>query len=111
MSLTYVVVSDLVTLRDRAKTQAIIISVPWAIGSVMAPPVGGAFALNTTWRWIFWFNIPFCVIAAIGIPICFRLHAKEGSIWAKLREFDWIGSFIFVAATTSFLIPMTWVSI
>lgn len=107
VSLTYVIVADMVPLRDRGKWFSII-SLQWAIGSVIGPVIGGAFAEKATWRWIFWLNIPFCVLAGVGIPICLRLHIKEGSIWAKLRAFDWTGSVIFVAATTSLLIPITW---
>lgn len=107
VALTYVVVTDMVTLRERGKWMSII-SVQWAIGSVLGPVIGGAFAEKLTWRWIFWLNLPFCGIAAVGIPICLRLHMKEGSIWEKLKEFDWLGSFLFVSATTSLLIPITW---
>lgn len=110
VALTYVVITDMVTLRERGKYMSVI-SLQWAIGSVVGPVIGGAFAEKATWRWIFWLNIPFCVIAAVGIPICLRLHIKEGSIWTKLRAFDWFGSFLFVAATTSCLIPVTWVSL
>lgn len=87
-----------------------VISLQWAIGSVTGPVIGGVFSEKTTWRWIFWLNIPFCVVAAIGIPFCLRLHPREGSVWDRLKTFDWFGSFIFIAATTSVLIPLTWVS-
>jgi len=107
VALTYVIVADMVSLRDRGKWFSLI-SLQWAVGSVIGPVIGGAFAEKVTWRWIFWLNIPFCVIAAVGIPICLRLHIKEGSIWEKLRAFDWVGSVVFVAATTSVLIPITW---
>jgi hypothetical protein len=100
VALTYVIVTDMVTLRERGKWFSVI-SLQWAIG--------GAFAQKTTWRWIFWLNIPFCVISAMGIPVCLRLSDKEESVWTRLNSFDWFGSFLFVAATTSFLIPLTWV--
>ncbi|KAG9245097.1 MFS multidrug transporter-like protein [Calycina marina] len=107
VALTYVIVADMVPLRERGKWFSII-SLQWAIGSVMGPVIGGAFAEKTNWRWIFWLNIPFCAVAFIGIPICLRLNQKGGSIWTKLRAFDWYGSIIFIGATTSFLIPLTW---
>ena len=110
VALTYVVITDMVTLRERGKYMSVI-SLQWAIGSVIGPVIGGALAEKVTWRWIFWLNIPFCVIAAVGIPICLRLYTKEGSIWMKLRTFDWAGSFLFIAATTICLVPVTWVSI
>ncbi|PQE32818.1 mfs multidrug transporter protein [Rutstroemia sp. NJR-2017a WRK4] len=107
VGLTYVLLADMVTLRERGKWMSII-SLQWAIGSVIGPVIGGAFAEKATWRWIFWLNIPFCVISAVGIPICLRLNTKEGSVWKKLKAFDWLGSFLFIASTTSLLIPITW---
>jgi MFS family permease len=53
MALTYVIVTDMVTLRDRGKWFSII-SLQWAIGSVTGPVIGGAFTEKSTWRWIFW---------------------------------------------------------
>lgn len=109
VGLTYVIVSDMVSLRDRGKWMSVI-SLQWAVGSVIGPVIGGVFSEITSWRWIFWLNIPFCVVAAIGIPFCLRLHPREGSVWDRLKTFDWFGSFIFIGATTSLLIPLTWVS-
>lgn len=109
VGLTYVLLADMVTLRERGKWMSII-SLQWAIGSVIGPVIGGAFAEKLSWRWIFWLNIPFCVVSAVGVPICLKLNIKEGSMWTKLKAFDWLGSLLFVASTTSLLIPVTWVS-
>jgi MFS family permease len=106
VALTYIIITDMVILRERGKYMFVIL-LQWAIGSVIGPVISGAFAEKATWRWIFWLNIPFYVIATVGIPICLRLYIKEGSISMKLRAFDWFGSFLFVAATTSCFIPVT----
>ena len=79
VALTYVVLTDMVTLRERGKYMSVI-SLQWAIGSVIGPVIGGAFAEMVTWRWIFWLNIPFCVIATLGVAVCLRLHNKERSV-------------------------------
>ncbi|KAF7870620.1 hypothetical protein EAF04_004364 [Stromatinia cepivora] len=70
VGLTYALLADMVTLRERGKWMSII-SLQWAIGSVISPVIGG-------------------------------------SMWVKLKTFDWLGSFLFVASTTSLLIPITW---
>jgi len=47
-SLTDVIVTDLVPLRQRGAYLGLISAV-WALGSVVGPVIGGAFAQNVTW--------------------------------------------------------------
>ena len=42
------------------------------------------------------------------VPIFLRLRRPPGAIIQKLGRVDWVGSILFVASTTSFLIPITW---
>lgn len=42
------------------------------------------------------------------IAVFLKLNQKHGGFLAKLREVDWVGMVLFVASTTSFLIPVTW---
>ena len=37
-----------------------------------------------------------------------RLSFKNTKFAEKLARVDWIGTFLFVASTTSFMIPITW---
>jgi EmrB/QacA subfamily drug resistance transporter len=68
MSMT--IVGDLYSLEERAKVQGYIASV-WAVSSVVGPTLGGVFSQYVSWRWIFFVNIPLCLIAAAAIALRF----------------------------------------
>ena len=59
---TMTIAGDIYTVRERAKAQAYIASV-WAVSSVAGPTLGGIFSQFVSWRWIFWVNVPLCLIA------------------------------------------------
>lgn len=59
---TMTIAGDIYTVRERAKAQAYIASV-WAISSVAGPTLGGVFSQFVSWRWIFWVNVPLCLVA------------------------------------------------
>ncbi|MCJ1395856.1 hypothetical protein MMC18_008742 [Xylographa bjoerkii] len=107
IALTYIIMTDMVGLKERGKWIGIV-NVAWAIGSVSGPVIGGAFAVNVTWRWIFYLNFPFCGVGFAMIPLFLRLNSVSGDFKSKLRRVDWFGSVIFISSLTSFLIPLTW---
>jgi DHA2 family multidrug resistance protein len=62
----------------------------WTMGVMMGPicgPIlGGWLTENYSWRWVFYINVPFGVLTAIGLLIFLKESPHGGS--AKL---DWIG--------------------
>ena len=52
-----VIVSDLVPLRERGNFMAIVLTV-YFMGTSIGPFVGGAIVESTTWRWVFYINLP-----------------------------------------------------
>ena len=56
------IAGDIYTLEERARVQGYIASV-WAASAVIGPTLGGLFAELDAWRWIFFINIPLCLLA------------------------------------------------
>jgi len=57
---------DLFTVRERGRVQAYLASV-WGVSSVLGPLLGGLIVANVHWSWVFWFNVPFGLVALIGL--------------------------------------------
>lgn len=57
---------DLYTVRERGRIQAYLASV-WGVSSVLGPLAGGLIVANVDWAWVFWFNVPFGVVAFFGL--------------------------------------------
>ncbi|KDQ22095.1 hypothetical protein PLEOSDRAFT_1109216 [Pleurotus ostreatus PC15] len=87
-SLTQIILSDLVALRERGMFNGFI-GIAWAIAAGTGPVIGGSLAQNGQWRWLFYTNLP-------------RNTPREDG------RMDWIGNLIVVAATTSCVIALTW---
>ncbi|MDH2445435.1 MFS transporter [Amnibacterium sp. CER49] len=64
MPVSITVAGDIYTVAERAKAQGYLASV-WAISSVVGPTLGGVFSQFVSWRWIFFVNIPLCLLAVV----------------------------------------------
>jgi len=105
ITLTVVVVTDLVPLRQRASWLAVL-NVMWAVGSVSGPVIGGAF-VSASWRWILWINIPLVVTSFTSIVLFLHLAIPKGSLRSKLTKVDYEGMVLFLISATAFLFPIT----
>jgi EmrB/QacA subfamily drug resistance transporter len=107
ITIVQVVFCDIVPLRQRPKYFAMVLGA-WSIGSIVGPVVGGSIVENTSWRWCFHINYPFCGIGFIVATFFVRMNASTPLTFAqKLRQTDWIGAFLFIASFTSFLIGLS----
>ena len=84
MSIT--IAGDIYTVAERAKTQAYLASV-WAVASVVGPTLGGVFSQFLNWRFIFFVNVPLCVVAIILLAKVF--HEK---IERTKHRVDYLGA-------------------
>ncbi|KAF4448634.1 hypothetical protein F53441_7983 [Fusarium austroafricanum] len=103
-----VIISDLVPLRYRGNYIAILLLV-MTIGFAVGPFLGGSIVENTTWRWVFYLNLPLGG-AAMAVTYFFLnlQYDKTQSTMDKLRRIDYIGNAILMASSVSILIALTW---
>ncbi|PYI33305.1 DNA repair protein RAD50 [Aspergillus indologenus CBS 114.80] len=103
-----VIVSDLVPLRERGNYMAFVLLV-YFVGTALGPWIGGAIVDNSTWRWVFYINLP---VGGVSLAmIFFFLHVrsnKEMSFLQKIRRIDYIGNAILIASTVSVLFALTY---
>ncbi|GIE76953.1 MFS transporter [Actinoplanes philippinensis] len=74
---TITIVGDLYSVEERAQVQGYIASV-WGVSSVVGPTLGGVFSEYVSWRWIFFVNIPLCLLAAWMIMRKFHEQRDRG---------------------------------
>ncbi|KAF8520350.1 MFS general substrate transporter [Hysterangium stoloniferum] len=106
-TMAQVVMSDVVSLRDRGKYQGIIggfLTCGYAVG----PLIGGVLAEKVSWRWCFWVTIPISAIATVVVMFVLPLKPVAGSITRKLMVVDYVGAVLALGGCTLILLPLVW---
>ena len=101
---TLAVIADLYSPLERGRVQGAVAGV-FGIASVIGPTLGGWITDVSTWRWIFYINLPIGIIAFA--VILFRMP------WTQLyREgearIDFAGAVLLSVAVVPFLLAMVW---
>ena len=107
ISLSEIVVADLVSLSERGTYEGIL-GLVWASASALGPPIGGVFSRHGRWRWIFYLNIPITVIAIALISFFMKMKKPQADVRTKLKQMDWSGNLILIAASILLGLSMTW---
>jgi MFS family permease len=102
IAMAQAMIADAVPMRERGRFQVYVSSV-WAGASVAGPVVGGMLTQYLSWPWIFWINIPVCILAIVMVR---RTPVAIVKITHKVRV-DWLGILLLVVGLTAFLIPVT----
>jgi len=71
---------------------------PGLAAPVIGPPVGGFITTYSTWRWIFFLNIP---LGLVGMFLAIRWITNQKETSA--RRFDWLGFALAGTACTAFM--------
>ncbi|TFK32430.1 major facilitator superfamily domain-containing protein [Crucibulum laeve] len=107
ISMVQIVISDIVSLRERGKYQGILGGVI-AIGYAIGPIIGGALAQKVTWRWCFWISIPTSVCAMSVVVFLLPLKPVVGSMRSKLLVVDYVGAILTLGGCALVIFPLIW---
>ncbi|KAJ7768343.1 major facilitator superfamily domain-containing protein [Mycena metata] len=109
INLSEILTADLVPLSERGLYQGFL-GLVWSFASAIGPPIGGALASggNTTWRWLFYLNLPLTAVAFVLVWFFLSVRHPEGSVRSKLAQVDWVGNIIIILGSGLAIIGMTW---
>src|SRR6266568_2825967 len=103
MPIAIAIVADLFTPRERGKWQGLTGAV-WGFSAIIGPTLGGWITQNTSWRWIFYVNIPVGIAAML--VLIFLMPWLRGS--SKKVSIDYVGAVLLVVGTVPVLLGFTW---
>lgn len=99
------VIGDLFAPSERGKVQGFFGAV-WGFAGISGPLLGGAIVATTTWRWVFWINLPFGLAAAAVLAFAYR-EAPRHPGGARL---DLAGSLAILLASLALLLAASQVA-
>jgi EmrB/QacA subfamily drug resistance transporter len=109
MSLAMAIIGDMIPPRERGKYSGIF-GIVFGFGSVLGPLIGGfltdahgIFGLTTSWRWVFYINIPLGFLALLVIQKVLHLPANR-----RNHHIDYFGAGLMVAGVSALLLATEW---
>ena len=106
-ALSFIIIGDIVSPRERGKYQGLFGAV-WGVSSVAGPLLGGFFADQgeilgiTGWRWIFYINIPFGILALLVTSSV--LHIPRANV---KHAIDYLGALFMVIGVAAILLAIS----
>lgn len=92
-----IIAGDLFPIEKRGKIQAFFTAM-WGLSALLAPLLGAFFVEYMTWRWIFYINLPICLLVLVTL-----LPYKE-VYEPKKTTVDYIGASLFAVGVSLLLL-------
>ncbi len=93
------IVGDLFTPRERGKWQGLTGAI-WGLSSIVGPTLGGWITQNTSWRWVFYVNLPIGIVAMLAL--IFLMPTLRGK--AARVSIDYWGALLLVLGALPLLL-------
>jgi len=95
--------ADLLTPRERARWQGGFMSI-MGISSILGPILGGWITDHTSWRWVFYVNLPFGLLALLGLTLVMpALRYSDAQ-----PRIDFLGAGLLIVGLAPLLLGLSW---
>ena len=105
-SVAFIIITEILPIHKRPMGMAII-SMVFAVASVLGPLIGGAFTSHVTWRWCFYINLPVGGAAFLLFVFVYNPPKSKGSIREKLKLIDYPGVLLLSSGLVVLLLAIT----
>ncbi|WWC69120.1 uncharacterized protein I206_103056 [Kwoniella pini CBS 10737] len=109
LTVSSVIVTDLVPLRDRGFYQGLMMTI-FGAGSMLGGPVAGHLTDHYGWHWSFWVQLPVIIFCGIIVPTFLPtppIPPTHQSLLKGLASLDWLGSFLLIGSVTTLLLGLS----
>jgi len=101
---SFALISEVFPPQERGKAFGLN-SIVWGTGSVLGIILGGIIITYTTWRMIFFINVP---IGIVGTYLAYRFIRRGNDSGAKRESFDIVAAIAFTGGLLFLLLGATW---
>ena len=98
MPIGQTIIGDVYSPQERAQIQGYLSSM-WGISAVIGPLLGAFFVEQTSWPWVFWFNIPLAIAVMILLAVVLPENLKRAA-----HTIDVAGAVLLSIATGSLML-------
>jgi EmrB/QacA subfamily drug resistance transporter len=95
-------VSELIPPRDRGRYQGLI-GAAFGSASILGPALGGLIVDNTTWRWIFYVNLPVAGVAFAMVALTMPRPTRR-----REHSVDYTGALLLALGIGALLLGLIW---
>lgn len=92
-----IIAGDIYPVEQRGKVQAFFTGM-WGLAAILAPTLGTFFVTYLNWRWIFFVNVPICLIALLALLPYREVYQPKKAV------IDYWGALLFAAGISSLLL-------
>ncbi|EIW66403.1 hypothetical protein TREMEDRAFT_45829 [Tremella mesenterica DSM 1558] len=106
LTVSSVIVTDLVPLRERGVFQGIMMSI-FGAGTMLGGPCAGWLADRFGWPFAFWVQLPvvlFCATVVASVAPEAPLPPTHQTVFSGLKSIDWLGTFTLLGSVSSLLL-------